>query len=632
MIRTTAGRCAARSAVTMTGLGVRIAPTDGNTVISQGSTVFARTDFDPTGTFDIADDLEAWLVANLPNSGTLLNPVVVSLAKTKPGGGQAQYRNEGGASGSLRIANRHDLVFYGGATPGMKGFDGAQFVQKTAGDAVFVVLPDPTANPRGVFRHLSATTTAGNSNMTDSTFDFVARGVVPGDQIELRPSVTRSIWTVRSITAVNVGGDPHTITYSGASIGNWTIDTVIGPRLAWNIIYTPTGAIRTAFTGQDPNTNDTAYTQAIDKLADLSRARSMFQLTKCQRTVFRGIRFTGSYNQAYIGTGGYVPELEAQDCVDWEGLTDCEVDSCWVEKFYGNGLEAQQFTEDDNSLVASIGLWVHDSHFSNFGRQISSLTYGGHYIYEDSYLGESARSGIDCEPTTNRVDPSLRATVDGVFFMNCTIGQHGLGLFSLHEIAYVYAGCNKGATGNTGQIGTSGTAVVDFIRAEFNNDGGPTSTSRWTFAEGESAGGQSIDIHFNDSPTSGPTVRLLVLSGYDNQADYMIGDIVQVAGIKYISRTGNVHTANRGNPPASSPADWANRGAVTNCGNYRSVGNTGGTQQLIDNNPSGGGVYVPFRLPVPAHALRDLAVANLAADEDGYLYADENGVNYLVGG
>jgi hypothetical protein len=254
-------------------------------------------------------------------------------------------------------------------------------------------------------------------------------------------------------------------------------------------------------------------------------------------------------------TTGYDPDYESQDAMVWRGCIDCEVGDVTIEKFWGNGMEMQPFVENDGSYTATKGLWVHDSKLQNFGRQTLSLTYGGTAIIEDTYLGETSRSLIDCEPTTARVDPSLTYTMQDVHLLRLTIGYHRLGMFSAHEgLGKVHI---DGASGRA--IGTSGTAVVsEFIAENCVEHPTDNSTYSWEFAAGTNVGGHSIVVKNNS------------------------GDGARTAVVHFKADNGG-------------------------CDNYQVFGNLAGAGVAqVKDDGTWAGTFVPFTLPVPAHALRDL--------------------------
>jgi hypothetical protein len=323
----------------------------------------------------------------------------------------------------------------------------------------------------------------------------------------------------------------------------------------WDIVYKPTNAVTRTFDGWLAGA--TAYQRATDKCKLLNRGRSFFSLRKCLAVRLRGIKTIGaagldpSYNDDY----------EAQNGINVHGCLDTELDECDVRQMFGNGLEANAFIESNGAYTAPLGLWVHDSNFSDFGRQAASLTYGGRFIWERCDLAGSVngRSLIDMEPTTNRNPSGQDATVEGLYVLNCSVGKHRLGM--------VAAGLTNGdvrairVAGCRGQsIGISGTSFARAVIFEDNAD-----TDTWSspnmckFAMGPQWGSQNIIVRRNKN------IR------------------VTEAVVKFHEGNGGVQ-------------------------NYLVAENEcGGRPQFIDyNRPPWSGKFIPFTLPTPAHALRDL--------------------------
>jgi hypothetical protein len=370
-------------------------------------------------------------------------------------------------------------------------------------------------------------------------------------------STKKSTQSTRTVAAVNVGGKSTVAAATGSSMGTGIGELIINPADQWNVNYSPTNVVAQSFTGTYA-LGSYAYDQAVKSAFDKNRARTMFVMAKNTRLRIRGAQFTGPYPFVYdpsLKTTGYDPDYESQDAMVWRGCVDCEVGDVTIEKFFGNGMEMQPQVENDGSYTATKGLAVYNSHLANFGRQSLSLTYGGTAIIEDTYLGESSRSLIDCEPTTSRVDPSLTYTMQDVHLLRCTIGYHHLGMFSAHEgLGKVHILSCKGRA-----IGTSGPAVVSEFIAE-NCTEAPTdnSTYSWDFKAGVNVGGHSIVVKNNS------------------------GDGARTAVVHFGGDNGG-------------------------CDNYQVTGNLAGAgvAQVKDDGPWAG-TFVPFTLPIPAHALRDI--------------------------
>ncbi len=412
--------------------------------------------------------------------------------------------------------------------------------------------------------------TAATANFIDSThlaIDNYYTGVTGTTTININPkSGTQS---TRTITGIKYGANPRAITYGGGSIGSGKPDFIIEPNGTWNTFYTPTSTVSVPYTGSQA-LGATAWDFADKHAFDLNRARTMFVMSKNTRLRVRGFQFTGPYGFVYdptLATSGYDPDYESQDAMVWRACNDCEVGDVTIEKMWGNGMEMQPFVENDDTYTPTRGLWLHDSKLQNFGRQSLSLTFGYNAIIEDTYLGESSRSLIDCEPTTTRLgtgtNPVLTWTMQDIQLLRCTIGYHHLGMLSMHEgLGRVHVqNCNGR------DIGTSGAAVVDKCIFE-NNTESPSVLSDYSmiFNTGVHKGGDSIIVRNN------------------------AGQASRIAGVHF----------NADNGP---------------CTNFQVINNLFGTgiAQFADDGGTGGLPFTPFTLPVPAHALRDLAVTTPTA-------------------
>lgn len=332
----------------------------------------------------------------------------------------------------------------------------------------------------------------------------------------------------------------------------------------WHIVYWPTQTVTRTFDGW--LAGGSAFQRATAKCKLLNRARSFFGLRKCEAVRLRGVKLVGGAGP----TPAFDKDYEAQNGIGNYGSRDIELDDCDVSQMWGNGVECNRYVEDDGTYTASLRFWAHDSGFSGFGRQAASLSYGGRFIYERCDVAGSpyGRSLFDMEPTTNRNDPTLGATVEGVYVLDCNIGVHRLGMMAagltIGDVRAIrVAGCRGIA------IGTSGTM---FARAVIFEDNVSTDTdsspNMCKFARGPDWGAQYVIVRRN--------------------RDHYLSD----AGVKMHDGQGNGGVTNylveandfRGRGPTSAPA-----------------------AQFIDyNDPPWSGKFVPFALPTPAHALRDL--------------------------
>lgn len=645
---------------------------------------------DPNGVIDVADAVSAWAATHVV-SGTQANPQRVLFQRLKNNGQRATYR----VDRAMHLANgKHDIVFDGGgsdiviADDGslVSGGDGANFIQTV--DAPFLATADPNTNPRGAFRHNGAaldapvppygnfvtyavgdvihsggnqyqSKLAGNLNHlppnatwwtnlgpdgqltsrdgpTGPAIDFIALGVIPGDQVRIlnpanlhveRDVVVNVVHNSTTITlpagspdsfsnndrgalmtstklgfpsgeiigyfvdathmtlsefytgvtgtaTVHIGNTnhtdrnviavtgQHTLTYAGGSLGQGTSDITVNPNDGWANIYTPTNVVESTWN---------SYDQASNRAFDQNRSRSMLNFTKATRVKVHGFRLTGMFD-SYDGSVSTFFDWEAQDGIQWDACNNVEESHCVIEKFWGNGFEQRQFIENDNSLTPTRGVWVHDCWHSTFNRQAASLTFGYAAILERVYLGESQRSLIDCEPTTTRVgtgtNPVLTYAMQDVHLIDCIIGDHALGMLSMHEglgrvhLVRPRAKTTYAAAG--GAIGSSGVAVVDWLIVEdaVSDEAGQASSSyAWQFDTGARQGGHNI----------------MIINSQDMHS--------RIAGVNF----------NHSNGP---------------CTNYLITGNDfGAVPQSTDGSGGNGTPVTLFSVPIPPHALRDKALA-----------------------
>lgn len=327
------------------------------------------------------------------------------------------------------------------------------------------------------------------------------------------------------------------------------------PAGRWNIVYTPTLATKATFEGWTNKVS--AQERANAKCKLLNRERDFFKFNKCVRVRLRGARMTG-------GAGidpTFDKDFEAQNGVGFYGSVDCELEVV-IEQVWGNGIEANRYDESDGSYLPTVGLWVHDGSISDCGRQALSLSYGRAFTVERCDLAGSVngRSLIDMEPTTDRNPPGQEATVQGVYVIDNRIGKHRLGMIAagltIGDVRNIYVARNVGNS-----IGISGTSVARRVIFEDNTD-----TDR------------------DSSP---------------NMCKFLRGPH---GGEDYIVRR------NRGLRLTEAVVKFHDGGANGGCTNYLVADNdAGGRPQFIDNNvPKWSGKFVPFTLPIPAHALRDL--------------------------
>lgn len=331
----------------------------------------------------------------------------------------------------------------------------------------------------------------------------------------------------------------------------------------WNIIYTPTNVAKATYEGWLAGAP--AFERATAKAKLLNRGRSFFRLRKCERVRLRGMKIRGGAGTA----PAYSADYEAQNGVNVHGSLDCELDDVEIGQTWGNGIEANAYVEDDGTYTAPLGLWVHDSALLSFGRQAASLTYGGRFIFERCDLGGSARSLIDMEPTTNRNDPALNATVQGVHVLGCNIGPHRLGMIAAGLTNGDVRGIRVAGCRGFG-IGTSGTSYAQGVIFEDNVSTDSDSTPNpFKFAKGPQWGGKNLIVRRN--------------------RDWYVSE----AGVQFHDGQGGGGCTNY----------------LVEDNDFRGRGQSSAPQrQFIDNNrPPWSGKFVPFDLPTPAHALRDLS-------------------------
>jgi len=224
---------------------------------------------------------------------------------------------------------------------------------------------------------------------------------------------------------------------------------------------------------------------------------------------------------------------------------------------------------------------------------------------EFNYLQESTRSLIDCEPTTNAVGdrrftytagdindiveefPDTRTqptqTVDGLYIMDNRIGSHGLGALALHPfVKNVRYARNRGF-----QIGITSVCFAENIIIEDNvetsheisphafifarSTGGDTSVGNWGDV-GDDFGGRNVLVRRNNMP--GASHFELVKFGPAN------------GGVHNYLVQNNVYTG------TTSPGHDGG----------------GGAQWWDETDPDwiASHPFVPFTVPAPKHALRDL--------------------------
>lgn len=332
------------------------------------------------------------------------------------------------------------------------------------------------------------------------------------------------------------------------------------PAGKWNVVYIPTNAVKLSMDGWLNKAS--AQDRITDKCWKLNRSRSVFRLNKCNRTRLLGLKVVGGSGTDNVFDADY----EAQNIVTNYGCRDLELDDCDLGESFGNVIECNAYYENDGSYTAPIGLWAHDSGFHDADRQIMSLSYGGRFTVERCDLGGSGRSLIDMEPTTDRNDPSFSATVDGVYVLSCNIGKHRLGMMAAGLThgdvrAIRVAGC-RGIG-----IGTSGTmyarAVIFEDCTDTDTDSSPNACK---FAMGPAWGARNVIVR---------RMKNFYLS--ESLVKFHEGD----GGAQNYSVSDN---------------DCRGRGATS-----------APVPQFIDyQQPPWSGKFVPFSLPTPAHALRDL--------------------------
>ncbi len=335
----------------------------------------------------------------------------------------------------------------------------------------------------------------------------------------------------------------------------------LDPVGKWNIWYTPTNILTIGYVGTVAG--HSAFDRATDKCWTLNRARSFFRLRKCVLTsIGEGIRMTGCAGLDPVFNKNY----EAQFGVGFYGCVECELGNGVIEQTLGNAVEGNRFNETDGSYTATSKLWVHGMNMHHFGRQVASLTYGGKYILERNDMGNTGRSLIDMEPTTNRNPDGQGATVEGIYVLNNTIGTHTLGMIAAGEthgdVRWIRVAGNKGRG-----IGTSGRCVASGVIFEDNVDtDNDQSPEMCRFGSGVLWGGDNYIVRRNVN--------------YD----------ISETGVRF---------------------DGANGG----CTNYLVIDNNfrrdGATSRVMPQFrdyavPPWAGTFKPFALPTPSHRLRDL--------------------------
>ncbi len=332
----------------------------------------------------------------------------------------------------------------------------------------------------------------------------------------------------------------------------------LSPTGKWNIWYTPTSTLKLTYEGRVAGAD--AFERANDKCWSLNRARDFFRLRKCERVCI-ALKMTGCAGLDPPFNANY----EAQNGLSVYGCKDIEVTGR-IDQTLGNGVEGNFFREPDGFYTPTSGLWIHDAYIHHFGRQVGSFTYGGNYIVERCDMGNTGRSMIDMEPTTNRNPPGQEATVEGVYILNNVIGSHRLGMvaagFTHGDVRNIRVAGNRGKG-----IGTSGVMFSRRVIYEDNVDTDrDQSPNAVNFAKGPDWGGEDIIVRRNTNHN------------------------ISEAGAKF-------HGGNGG---------CTNYLAVDN--DFRRDGSTSRAMpQFLDTNvPKWSGTFTPFSLPTPPHALRDL--------------------------
>jgi hypothetical protein len=222
-----------------------------------------------------------------------------------------------------------------------------------------------------------------------------------------------------------------------------------------------------------------------------------------------------------------------------------------------------------------VGIWIHDTDYNDFGRQTNTFSYGARFILEDCTMGGSARSLIDCEPTTAHVPAGvevpagvvLDSVVSDLHVLDCTFG-HNNGGIGLH------AGVTKvHIAGNDGyRPGLPSLCFAEQVIFENNHD---TTTSTDGVASYGCRFGRILAADVNNA--IGQDFGGLDLIVRNNVLIAHLAAAKFEAGCDRYFSTANTVTDTNGQPRGNVPS-----------GDDPSV-----------NAPS-------FTLPVPAHALRDL--------------------------
>ena len=138
--------------------------------------------------------------------------------------------------------------------------------------------------------------------------------------------------------------------------------------------------------------------------------RSQWVIRNSSGVVFRNLSLVGAHESGGTSEGAYVEDLETQHGFRLEGASDIELDRVNVSNVFGDFVYIGR--NDDH--VPSKRIWIHDSTFSDNGRQGVAITDADGVVIERNHFSGTRRSVIDIEPNTSSSNAKNVFVLDNV--------------------------------------------------------------------------------------------------------------------------------------------------------------------------------------------------------------------------